>query len=650
MDFFARQDKARRNTKVLVFYFTLAVVMTVAAVYAAVFVVFTLYASNDSLADRTIHFLRPDLLLGAVIGTLGVVFAGSVTKTMELRDGGSAVAEMLEGRLLNSNTTDLKERTLLNVVEEMAIASGVPVPQVYVMDEEQGINAFAAGFAPSDAVIGVTAGALKLLSRDELQGIIGHEFSHILNGDMRLNLRLMGLVFGILCLTVVGRGLLRTRGKKNPLPLLGLALIVIGIIGVFFGRLIQAAVSRQREILADASSTQFTRNPAGLAGALKKIGGLEAGSQVISAHAEETCHLFFANALRGSFFGLMATHPSLEERIRELDPMFDGNFPTVVIEDEPAPPPLPASQPPSPMPIHFPGFDEKQFGPIGYVLPLIAMESGVPNVGRPTERHLSYAIDLRRAIPPELMSAVQDPLEARSMICALVLSDEPSARQTQLDELDRAQFAPLADSASKFHSEMPNIPAQTKIPLIDLALPALRRLSAAQFQEFRAALKVLVESDRQISLFEFMLQKIVLRHLESYFVPVPKRVAQYYALSPLVGDCGVLISAVAHAGQSDPEKIQDAFVRGSEPLRRTAQARIPFFPQAQCDLPQIETALQRLADAAPQIKKNLLNACAATIAADRLISENEAELIRAIADALDCPVPPFVDQSTESLG
>jgi len=213
----------------------------------------------------------------------------------------------------------------------MSIASGVPVPQVYVMDGEAEINAFAAGHSASDAAIGVTRACMKMLSRDELQGVIAHEFSHILNGDMRLNLRLIGLVFGILCLTVIGRILIRARRGKFPLPLIGLALIIIGWAGVFFGRLIQAAVSRQREALADASAVQFTRNPAGLSGALKKI--LIYGSRIDSPHAEEASHLFFANGLDNSLF---ATHPLLTERIRALRPSLDGKFPRVIQQPTPA--------------------------------------------------------------------------------------------------------------------------------------------------------------------------------------------------------------------------------------------------------------------------------------------------------------------------
>ena len=282
MDFFAQQDKTRRKTKLLVFYFALAVAALIVAVYFASLIIFTGAQAHYHRYGEEPPFAlwNPQLFLGVAAGVLAVILIGSGYKTMALAQGGSVVSEMMGGRLINPNTTDPDERRLRNVVEEMAIASGVPVPQVYVMDTEDGINAFAAGHKPGDATITVTRGCLKLLSRDELQGVIGHEFSHVLNGDMRLNLQLMGIIFGILCLAIIGRVLLQTargggRGRgQNPLPLLGLLLLVIGYIGVFFGRLIQAAVSRQREFLADASSVQFTRNPEGITGALKKIGGL----------------------------------------------------------------------------------------------------------------------------------------------------------------------------------------------------------------------------------------------------------------------------------------------------------------------------------------------------------------------------------------
>jgi len=331
MDFFEQQERARRATKLLVVHFAVAVACIVVAVYVSILAIFHgADAGGQPGADLVLW--EPRLFAGAALATLTVVSAGSLYKTAVLANGGSAVAEALGGRILSPDTTDPDERKLLNVAEEMAIAAGVPVPKLYVLDASPGINAFAAGHSPEDAAIGVTRGCMTRLSRDELQGVLGHEFSHMLNGDMRLNLRLMGVVFGILCLSVIGRVLLRARGRGRggrgaaPWMLLGVALVAIGSIGSFFGRLLQAAVSRQREFLADASAVQFTRNPAGLSGALQKIGGI--GSRVESAHAMEASHMFFGNGVGRPLFGLLATHPPLETRIRAIDPEWDGTYKT----------------------------------------------------------------------------------------------------------------------------------------------------------------------------------------------------------------------------------------------------------------------------------------------------------------------------------
>ena len=320
MDFFAQQDHARRKTKWLVVYFALAVSSMIVMIYGlAVFVTFYvgLKQSQHHYAQQAaVTLWQPGLFAMVTLGTLAVIFCGSAWKTLALAAGGSAVAESLGGRLLDSNSKNPDERKLLNVVEEMSIASGVPMPQVYVLEGEEGINAFAAGHSTSDAAVAVTHSCMTKLSRDELQGVIGHEFSHILNGDMKLNLRLIGILFGIFCIATIGRILLQARGSsrdKNPLPIIGIFLLVIGSLGLLFGRLIQAAVSRQREFLADASSVQFTRNPGGLSGALQKLGSY--GSQVESPNASDAGHMFFGNAMASSFMEAMVTHPPLEERI-----------------------------------------------------------------------------------------------------------------------------------------------------------------------------------------------------------------------------------------------------------------------------------------------------------------------------------------------
>jgi Zn-dependent protease with chaperone function len=668
VDFFQRQDKARRNTKFLVFYFLAAVALLIVAVYLAVALIFTGVEFKNAESDPSFAWSQAKVFIGSAFATLAVISAGSFFKTLSLARGGRAVAELLDGRLVNPNSIDGHERKLLNIVEEMAIASGVPVPQVYVMDNEPGINAFAAGHNASDAAISVTRGCITLLKRDELQGVIAHEFSHLLNGDMKLNLRLMGLIFGILCLTVIGRILIKTRGKKNPLPLLGLALIIIGWVGVLFGRLIQAAVSRQREFLADASAVQFTRNPLGLADALKKIGGIAEGSQLQSNRAEEASHLFFANGLKSRLFGF-ATHPPLAERIRALDPSFDGNYPTVVLPATPpaavppplpgasplverpappqsqVPPPPPPSPPPPPPPPSRavpPPLPTVRPPPLPAAPPSVAQTTLIADIGQPRTEHLQYALDLHQAIPASIQHAARDPLGAHALVCAFLLAEDATVREKQLTELSRMTSDGVRQETLRIWPDVQGIPSQARIPIVDLTLPALRRLSPAQFEQFRSVVNALIASDNETSLFEFMLQKIVMRHLETRFYPERRPVTQFYDFRPLARDAGILLSATAYAGVDDANQARAAFTKAAESLGQIARTEIPWLPPTECDLPHLAAALDRFAQSVPQIKKNVLTACAQTVAADGVIQPREAELLRAVADALDCPVPPFL--------
>jgi Zn-dependent protease with chaperone function len=662
MDFFAQQEKTRKKTKWLVIYFILAVVAMIAAIYIAAVVIFSgvqLHQHrgnyyNDGSAPQ-ISLWDPQIFLGVALGTIAVILIGSSYKTIALAAGGSAVSEMMGARLVSANSTDTDERKLLNVVEEMAIASGVPVPQVYVMDDEDGINAFAAGHKPGDATVTVTRGCMKLLSRDELQGVIGHEFSHILNGDMRLNLRLMGTIFGILCLAIIGRILLQTaRGGgrsrgQNPLPILGLALLIIGYIGVFFGRLIQAAVSRQREFLADASSVQFTRNPNGITGALKKIGGLgENGSRLAHAHSEELSHMFFSNGISEAFIGLLETHPPLPDRIRVFDPNFDGKFPYVRYDGLDQPPEEISKPKRAPLP--------NLFGTVvgGAILasgdddekpPVIRSRSILPNIGNPTPLHLEYAVKVRDALPENVKTAAREPLDAGALLYALLLSDDEKLRATQIAEIGKRFLQSVSDKTAALFPEVSKIAANVHLPIINLALGGLRQLSAEQFRNFSQTLQWLIESDGKIELFEFVLQKIVLRNLDSQFNGPQKSVVQFYSIKPLVPDCAIVLSALANVGSDDAAEIEKAFETGAPYLRAPDDADLNLLPKENCGVNEIDAALNRLAQAVPIIKKNLIEACVHVVGADGVIVESEAELLRAISDTLDCPMPPLIQTS-----
>ena len=562
MDFFAQQDKARRKTKLLVVYFAAAVVMIIAMIY---FVVLLGLFYSDAYHNRhgepvpqwTLWDYRA--FFGATLGTLAVIFIASAYKTNELSGGGSPVATLMGGRPVNPNTIDPDERKLLNIVEEMSIASGVPVPQVYVLDREQGINAFAAGHTTGDAAIGVTRGCIQMLSRDQLQGVIGHEFSHILNGDMRLNIRLMGILFGILCLATIGRILLSVRSRDsrgNALPMLfGVLLLIIGSVGVFFGRLIQAAVSRQREFLADASSVQFTRNPGGLSGALQKIGRYSYGSKLESEHAPDMCHMFFGNGVSEPLFGLLATHPPIPDRIHAIDPAWDGTFPPLdekqievvkraaLSELERAPKPMP-------------DFFKTVLG--GAVIassstsapPVIHSRTVLPNLGNPTPLHLKYAEQLRDSLPESVKAAAREPLAAAALIYAMLLSDDDQQRAAQIAGIEKRFSPSVSENAAALFPEVSAAAKHAHLPMVNLALGALRHLTAGQFTQFSQTLQWLIESDGRVELFEFVLQKIVLHHLAPQFAGTRPPVAQYYTIKPLVPDGVVVLSALANVGSS----------------------------------------------------------------------------------------------------
>jgi Zn-dependent protease with chaperone function len=658
MNFFERQEEARRSTRRLVGLFVLAVVLIVLAVYLAIVLVVT-WAADGPPPDVV---WSPEMFGGVAVATLAVILVGSLYKMAALRAGGPAVGRLLGGRPLPPNTRDLKERRLLNVVEEMALASGMPVPSVYVLDKEPGINAFAAGHGPGDTVIGVTRGCLDLLSRDELQGVIGHEFSHALNGDMRLNLRLMGLLHGILVIAMIGYWMLRSQSGRSSgssrkkgggqLAILGLAFMAIGWIGVLFGRIIKAGVSRQREFLGDAAAVQFTRNPPAIAGALKKIGGLAAGSRIQSSHAEEASHLFFGDGMGSAIAKLgdfMATHPPLVDRIRRLEPGFDGTMPAVDAAAVSQAQLQAAGEEEAGG--FVPGFAAAPTPPAAPAPPATAAPVAAPPVrvaevvGTLDEAHLALAASFLARLPPGLREAAHEPSGACAIVFGLLLDRDRALRGVQLEELRRTTEAAVYAETVRLWPALESCPTEARLPLVDLALPALRRLSEPQYRAFRAAVERLIAADAKLSLFEFTLQRVLLRRLEPHFRPAPPPVVAYGSLRAVSRQASLLLSILAHAGQAQPERAGQAFAAAARHLADT-RAVASLLPFEQCGLADLDKALAELARASPAMKRKLLEACAAAIAFDRRVTVQEGELLRAIADSLDCPMPPFLPGQT----
>lgn len=621
MNFFESQSKARKKTFFLVFYFILCVLLIIFGVYL-VLMGFLFYLNSESEVPLELGFWYPEIFYWVAGFTLFIVFVGSLYKVISLSGSGKKVAELLQGKQIEPNTRNLSERKLLNVVEEMAIASGVPVPPVYLLDEA-GINAFAAGMSPQNAVIGVTRGCMENLNRDELQGVIAHEFSHIFNGDMRMNIRLMGVLHGILVIAFVGQLLMRSRGRRNPLPLLGLALIVVGYAGIFFGRLIKAAISRQREFLADASALQFTRNPGGIGGALKKIGGSSQQSFLGHPMAEQMSHAYFANGVRNFFFQAMSTHPPLVERIKRIDPQFDGIFPKV------------ASQTP---------VAEKKKGAGLVKTPQgkfhLRVDEALGLIGNPGSKHLLFAAALIGMLPEKIKEGVREPFCARAVIYLLLLDKKEAVCQRQLKILEANADPTVWGEVQKLERDLKQLGSETRLPLIDMAMPALQQLSEKQYQLFRANIKKLMEADQKIDLFEFVLEQILLKHLDPHFKKERKRGKLFSSLDPIQSETAELLSAVAHFGHPSLERAQHAFERGREKLSLKGE-KISLLSKETTKIEALAKALEKLTATSMKVRETLLEACAACIIADEEVTVEESELLRAIADAFDAPMPPL---------
>ena len=647
MDFFEEQALARKRTLRLVLLFAAAVAGVVVAVYFLAMLFYSAGATDsagvayvtgdyDNVGKLALSFWNPGVLLFALGSTATVVGLGSLYKIAQLRDGGPAVALSLGGRKVDPDSTKLEERRLLNVVEEMAIASGVPAPEVYVLDREPGINAFAAGNTTSDAVIGVTQGTLQLLRRDELQGVIAHEFSHILNGDSRINLRAIGLLHGIFLLALIGRflthGSMRSGKKeRGGVALLGLGLLAIGSIGVFFGRMIQSSISRQRELLADASAVQFTRDTDGLVGALKKIGGGARHSYLDTPKADEASHIFFSDAIRRLrlFAGLFRTHPPLAERIRKLEPQWDGEFTAATLPDIADGMSTPPDAP------------DAQANAFAEAPTEEAVSEAIAHIGSPRPEQITFARSLHAALPNLWIHAVHQAPMAQAMVFGLLLAQDEVLRGTELIRLADLTDAQTADLTLRFHSEAGDRSSAEKIALVDMVIPTLRGLSIDEYHRFREEVDSLMQSDRRIDLFEYTLSRMLQRHLARSFDGTGPTPLRFRSLRALLPDARVLIATLARVGSRTEDEAERAFRHGAQALQlKESAGAIP--PSSECTLAAVDAALQRFDAAAPALKRSLMLACASTVMADDTVTDREAELIRAIGDALDCPVPPFV--------
>jgi Zn-dependent protease with chaperone function len=635
VDFFARQEAARRATRWLLVVFLLSVVLVSAAIAAVVYYIAGATGRGGDAATV------PAAL--AAVGSLLVIGCASLFKTLSLRAGGGVVARSLGGTPVGRGSRDAALRRLHNVVEEMAIASGVAMPEVYVLEKEDGINAFAAGNTAADAAIAVTRGAITRLNRQELQGVIAHEFSHVLNGDMRLNSRLLGWVFGLLVVAIAmriffqatGRGghARDSNGKGGALLLVALAIMAIGYIGVFVGRILQAAVSRHRERLADASAVQFTRDPSGLVGALLKIAGVDSGSKLVTPDKEEVAHMLFAPGMTRLF----ATHPPIKERVRELDPSFRPEqlealaataaraaeqlrlapaLDATVLEDRAAV----SMAAPAVMPVE-----------------TAAAASVAALAGTFDETQQRYAHEARQAIPEQLHAFADSPDAARVLLFALLRSTDVEVAARQDDAVERVYGAHFLQKAHEALPVVLGLAPALRLPAVQQLFPAVRRLTPAERQELRAAVQQLMLADDRIDVFECCLGLLLEAALRDGLVH-----ADEHGSGSLVQSAAAvcsLFAVLAQQGADDPQVAQRAYAAGIEhtlPHHGRAFAQVEHWPEV------LRASLQQLSALRPFAKKVLIEGLVRTVAHDRRLSVAEGELLRTVCATLHCPLPPIL--------
>jgi Zn-dependent protease with chaperone function len=624
MNFFEHQDRARRQSGFLIFLFALAVIGIILAINVAL-----------------VAFVGPDpeLMVGVTVLTGGTILIASMVRTMQMRGGGGEVARQLGGTLVDHDTSDPLRRRLRNVVEEMAIASGVPVPEIYVLEHEEGINAFAAGYSPADAAVAVTRGALEHLDRAELQGVIAHEFSHILNGDMRINIRLIGFLFGILVIAILGRRLLfsarfaRDSRGAAPAVMIGLVVLIVGYIGLFFGRWIRAAVSRQREFLADASAVQFTRDPDGIGGALKKIKALYAGS-FMKTDAEEVGHMLFGQAMGYQMF---ATHPPIEDRIRAIDPSFnpkdierlaermDRHAQARQAEAEEA---ERASE-------------ARQRGPGG--LPLDA-DNLAEKIGQPGLNQVFIAAALMAALPRQLERAAHSDEWAQEVICYLLLSTDAEVREQQLLTVAQSLGSESEQQVRALRQSVPELPAAQRLPLLEIAFPSLRRRPERELVALMRLIEALVEADGRIDVFEYALARLANRQILDALHPERVRGGGKRKLSSLADEATDLLAIVAwHGHPEQPEAVEAALAAALERAGLDKPAQLPGLEDWH---ERLDSALERLDQLRPGEKEKLVNALACCVLHDGEVIPEEMDLMRVVCGLLHVPIP-LLDERKE---
>lgn len=640
MDFFGRQQAAKQASSRLLWYFIFAVSIIFIGVNALLYLVAVVTTHETGQGSWLWH----DWSQQALLGTLWLVAGGSLLEWFLLRKGGTAVAKMLNAQAIDFASQDAVQRQFINVCEEMAIASGVPVPSLYVLPQESTINAFVAGYRAQDSVLVVTQGALTHLTRDELQAVIGHEFSHILNGDMRLNTYMLSVLAGMLAVGQVGDFLMRSPTGDHPkhksvTPFwpLGLGMWFVGYIGLVLGRLIKAAISRERENLADAASVQFTRNPDALAGALYKIGQYD--SYLSSWHAEQMSHMCFGESV--SFSQWFATHPPLKLRIQTISPTFLTRIKYQQTKPTAATASSSMSVPQTPSVLAFSG-EIIQAPQVVTPFPITPTSDNIEficdapmtkMVGELQWADLQSAQYLHRSLSVEVSRALQSTAGAKAVLFALIAQEQGCSRQ------DLTQFFASQNSLMQWVSQLQQALAcsdnRLALPIVELAIPRLLGLTTEERQQFMSELQRLAWLNQQLSVFEFSLLKLIEQALNK-----PKVIFREQTLQQLARPCAQWIMTLLQYGSHQPSQYARIYQQLLSPIFALSMPAMPS-PQ-QATLLALDATLKKFNSLNLEGKKQLINLTATTIQSDGVLHRTEYELLRVLAALLNCPMP-FID-------
>ncbi|GAB4183405.1 MAG: M48 family metallopeptidase [Wenzhouxiangellaceae bacterium] len=634
MNFFQAQKNARKASRTLVLLFILAVIVITVAITAAIYLVFGQHQDGQGLFSAVAlsdHFN----LIGAS-GLLTIIFisGASAFRVATLRNGGGQIARDLGGDRVNEDTRDPQLRRLLNVVEEIAIASGVPVPEIYVLEQESAINMLAAGHSLNDAAIVVTRGALDNLDRNELQGVIAHEFSHILNGDMRLNIQLLGMVFGITALSLIGRRVLYhtrwvggNRRGAGGIVLVALALVVIGALGLFFARLIKAAISRQRETLADASAVQFTRDPQGIAGALKKIAAMQ-GAAVLSTDTEEVDHMLFAS---GRVSRLFATHPPLLERIKAVDPGFQAGELKRIAANLSKQRAAAETQKMAAEDTR-PGRDPSD--------PRNILEG----IGQPHWQQILYASVLAQAIPDQLNFAAHSAQRSPALVYYLLLSTDQEKREQQLLELSRRHSDVIEHQTRAFYQMWGVCKDEQQLPLLEMAMPALKRRPRRDLIDMLDTIESIAPKEGNEAVFPFLMSRVLRLYLEESLDTRVRQPKAKYKLAQCTSECALVLALIAsYEGNLSSGEI--AYQAG---YQRLDLGTPPAYNPPAVWSETLTQALRKLDQLTPEHKEKFVEALIAVGFNDRRMNVRELELVRAVCATLHVPLPPIKAATSES--